>query len=92
MFKPLSDLVLVQPIQEQKIGSIHIPASAAMETRAKVIAVGPGRQLESGTTSMMTVKVGDVVAYPFGVGTEITLHGEKYRILSELDLFGILQD
>ena len=49
--KPMNDRILVKPLeqQEEKIGGIIIPDTAKEKPQeGEVVAVGPGRVLESG--------------------------------------------
>ena len=64
--KPLGDRILVKAIEqeEEKVGGIIIPDTAKEKPQeGNVIAVGPGKLLESGERQAMTVKVGDKVLY-----------------------------
>ena len=56
--KPLGDRILVEPIEEQeeKKGGIIIPDSAKEKPQeSKVIALGTGKPLKSGTATPVTV-------------------------------------
>jgi len=75
-FRPLSDKVLIKPsdAEKQTSGGIYIPDSAKQKpTEGTVIAVGPGRVLDDGTRSTLTVKIGDKVIYSKYGGTEVKL-------------------
>lgn len=88
-YQPLGDKVLVSRIEaeEKSPGGILLPESAKKKpTSGKVVAVGDGKILPSGDRQRMDVKEGDVVYFGQWNGTEITLEGEKYLILSEGDL------
>ena len=54
--------------------------------RGKVIAVGPGKLLESGKRGELSVAVGDEVIYGKYAGTDIEIHGEDVKILRESDV------
>ena len=62
---PLYDRVIVKPLEEEKksSGGILLGSAAEKSSRGKVIAVGKGRVLENGSTSPLSVKVGDTVIY-----------------------------
>jgi chaperonin GroES len=93
--KPLGDKVLVQPSTagEQTAGGIVLPDTAKERPQeGKVIAVGPGRILDSGETAKMAVSEGDTVIYSKYGGTEIKLDGTDYLILDESSILAIKKD
>jgi chaperonin GroES len=91
-FRPLSDKVLVKPsdAETQTKGGIIIPDSAKQKPQeGVVIAVGPGRVLDDGTRSTLTVAIGDKVIYSKYGGTELKLDGQEYIILDEDQIYAI---
>lgn len=93
--KPLGDKVLVQPSTgaEQTAGGIVLPDSAKERPQeGKVIAVGPGRVLDSGEKTKVGVEEGDVVIYSKYGGTEVKLDGVEYLILDESSILAIKKD
>jgi chaperonin GroES len=90
--KPLSDRVLVRPIEaEEKTSSgIIIPDSAKEKPqRGTVIAAGPGK-VENGNKIDISVKEGDEILYGKYSGTEVTLEGEEFLIMRESDILGVV--
>jgi chaperonin GroES len=90
--KPLGDKVLVQPSRsgETTAGGIVLPDSAKERPQeGKVIAVGPGRVLDSGERATLSVSEGDVVIYSKYGGTEIKVDGEEYLILDESSILAV---
>ena len=90
--QPLHDRIVVEPAAHEEVsaGGIILPDSAKEKPmRGTVIAVGPGKTLDSGKTSPVDVKVGDVVLYGKYSGTEVTVSGEDYVILRNDDVLGI---
>lgn len=90
--KPLSDRVLVQPVEaEEKTSSGIIIPDTAKEKPQKgtIIAVGPGK-VENGNKIEMSVKKGDSVLYGKYSGTEVTLDGVEYLIMRESDILGVI--
>ena len=90
--KPLADRVVVSPIAAESVtpGGLHIPDQAKEKPREGVVmAVGPGRVFESGETRKPEVEVGDRVIYGQYGGTEITIDGESYLILTFEDILGV---
>ncbi len=91
-FRPLSDKVLVKPseAETQTSGGIFIPDSAKQKPQeGEVIAVGPGRILDDGSRSTLTVSVGDKVIYSKYGGTELKLEGQEYMILDEDQIYAV---
>ncbi|HNY47489.1 MAG TPA: co-chaperone GroES [Candidatus Latescibacteria bacterium] len=92
--KPLGDRVLVKPIEEseQVRGGIIIPDTAKEKPQqGEVKAVGPGKRGEDGTVWPMNVAVGQIVLYGKYAGTEVKIDGEDYLIMSEGDIYGIVE-
>jgi len=87
--RPLDDRVVVQPseAEETTAGGIVLPDSAQEKPqRGTVIAVGPGKMLDSGNRGELSVSVGDVVIYGKYGGSEIEVDGEEMKILRESDI------
>ncbi len=91
--KPLGDRIIVSPTETKEVvkGGIIIPDSAKEKPmQGKVVAVGPGALGKSGERLPMDVKAGDSVLYGKYSGTEIKLDDEKYLIMHQEDILGIL--
>jgi chaperonin GroES len=87
--KPLDDRVVVKPLDPEEItaGGIVLPDTAKEKPqRGEVIAVGPGRLLDSGERSAIGLEVGDEVLFGKYGGTEIEIDGEDVKILRESDI------
>lgn len=87
--KPLDDRVVVEPVaaEEKTAGGIVLPDTAKEKPqRGKVVAVGPGRLLDSGERSACSVTVGDHVLYSKYGGTDIEVEGVDIKILRESDI------
>ena len=92
--RPLHDKVLVNRTEEDETSSGGIILSAAAKekpSQGEVIAVGPGKKLESGDLLPVNVKAGDTVIFGQYGGNEVKLDGEDYLILSESDIFGVIE-
>jgi chaperonin GroES len=92
--RPLDDRVVVRPLEaeEKTAGGIVIPDTAKEKPqRGTVVAVGPGKLLDSGKRHSVAVKAGDTVLYGKYAGSEIKLDGEEYKILHESDLLGLVE-
>jgi chaperonin GroES len=90
-FKPLHDRVLVRRIEEEIThGGIVIPDQAKEKpSRGKVIAIGPGKQLDDGTLRPLTVKEGDTVIFGKYSGNEVKVNNIDYIVMREDDIMGI---
>jgi chaperonin GroES len=87
--RPLDDRVVVKPIEAEQTtaGGIVLPDSAKEKPqRGTVIAVGPGKLLESGERGELSVAVNDEVIYGKYGGTDIEINGEEVKILREGDI------
>ena len=87
--KPLADRVLIQPTpaEETTLSGIIIPDSAKEKPlKGTVIAAGKGTKDEE-----MILKEGDKVLYGKYAGTEIELDGEKYLIMRQTDVLGVVE-
>lgn len=83
---------MVEPLEaeEKSAGGIYLPEGAQEAPReGKVIAVGPGRVLESGERLEMSVKEGDIVIYTKYGGNEITIDDTEYLMIDESSLLAI---
>jgi chaperonin GroES len=92
--RPLDDrLVVKQAEAETKTASgIVLPESAKEKpTRGKVLSVGPGKMLDNGQRAAIAVKPGDEVYYGKYSGTEVKIGEEKFVILRESDLLGVVE-
>jgi chaperonin GroES len=86
---PLDDRVVVQPsaAEETTAGGIVLPDAAQEKPqRGTVVAVGPGKLLDSGERCPLSVSVGDLVLFGKYGGTEIEVDGNDVKILRESDI------
>jgi chaperonin GroES len=92
--KPIGDRVLVKYIEEeeeQSRGGIIIPDSAKEKPQeAEVIALGTGKKDDKGKVQDFEVKVGDRVLISKYGGTEVKLDDEKYMLVREDDILGVI--
>jgi len=93
--KPLGDRVVIKALEaEAKTkGGIVLPDTAKEKPQeGKVVAVGKGKVLDSGSVQSPEVKVGDKVLYGKYSGNEITTkEGEELLIMREDDILAIIK-
>jgi chaperonin GroES len=86
---PLDDRVVVRTneAEETTAGGIVLPDAAQEKPqRGTVVAVGPGRLLDSGARSAVGVEIGDEILFGKYGGTDIEVDGEEVKILRESDI------
>lgn len=92
--QPLHDRIVVEAAakEERSAGGIILPDAAQEKPlKGSVLAVGPGKRLDSGTLAPIEVNVGDVVLYGKYAGTEVTVEGKDYIILRADDVLAVLE-
>jgi chaperonin GroES len=92
--RPLSDRVIVRQseAEEKTKSGILLPDTAKEKpTKGKVIAVGPGKFDEHGKRMDLGVRAGDTVYYGKYSGTDVEVDGQKFVILREADILGVLE-
>jgi chaperonin GroES len=91
--RPLGDRVVVKPLEREEVtkSGIVLPDTAKEKPQeAEVLAVGPGRTLESGERVVPDVKQGDRVIFAKYSGTEFKLEQDELLILRESDILAIV--
>lgn len=91
--KPLDDRVLIKQseAEEMTAGGIVLPDAAQEKPQmGKVVAVGPGKLLDSGKRGEMGLKKNDVVYYGKYAGTEVKIDGDDYMICRESDVLAVV--
>ena len=92
--KPLDDRIVIKQseAEEKTTGGIILPDTAKEKPQiGTVIETGPGKLLDNGKRGKMTVKKKDEVIYARYGGNEVEIDGEKYVILRESDIHGIVE-
>ena len=94
-FKPLSNHVFLEPLEEEKTtkSGIVLPETAEKERpiKGKVLAVGPGKTKDDGTLQPMAVKVGDTVLFKKYGPDEIEIENKKYLVGDEDDILAVIE-
>jgi chaperonin GroES len=92
--RPLDDGVVIKQsdAEEKTAGGIILPDTAKEKPQiGKIVAIGPGKVLDNGKRSKMSVKKNDKVIYTKYMGNDVEIDGEKYVILKESDILGIVE-
>lgn len=93
--KPLNDHLIVRGLEDDTAtkAGIVLPDTADKEKpeKGEVVAVGPGKLLDSGERAQMSVKVGDKVIFKKYSPDEIKVDDEEYLVLQESDVLAIIE-
>ena len=92
--KPLGDRVVVRPLDREEVtkSGIVLPDTAKEKPQqGEVVAVGPGRVLDSGDRVSLDVSIGDKIIFAKYSGTEFKLEEDELLILNERDILAVLQ-
>jgi chaperonin GroES len=84
---------LIRRIEEEETirGGIIIPDSAKEKPQqGEVVAVGDGKVLEDGQHAAIDVKTGDRILFGKYSGSDVKIDGEKYLIVREDEILGVL--
>ncbi len=93
--RPLHDRVVVRRVEEDatSAGGIVLPDTASEKpSQGDVLAVGSGKVLDDGSVRAVDLKVGDRVVFGQYGGNTVKVDGEELLILSENEIFGVLED
>jgi len=94
VLRPLGERVVVKLVQaeEKTRGGIVLPDTAKEKPQeAEVLAVGPGKLLDSGARAEMGLKTGDRILFAKYSGTEIKLDGEEFLVIAEKDILAVVE-
>ena len=87
--RPLDDRIVVEAVEAEEMtsGGIVLPDAAQEKPqRGTVVAVGPGRLLDSGNRGELSISIGDEVIYGKYGGSDVEVDGDEYKILRESDI------
>ena len=87
---PLSDYVVVGPVQQKEGSLIVVSSPETRPTQGTVLEVGPGR-IELGKRLEMTVKVDDHIIFPERAGVEMRVGPLRWLIMHEYEIFGVIE-
>jgi len=92
--RPLHDRVVVRRLEEEKktAGGIVLPDSAGEKPQqGEVLAIGTGKVLDNGQVRKLDVKVGDRVIFGQYGGSTVKVDNEELLILTEAEIFGVVE-
>ena len=92
--RPLDDRIVIKQLEaeEKTSGGIILPDAAKEKPQiGKVVVAGPGKVLDDGKRSKMSVKKGDEVLYGKYMGNDVEIDGKKLVIIREGDILGIIE-
>lgn len=92
--RPLHDKIIVRRLEEEtrSAGGIVLPDTATEKPQqGEVLAVGPGKRDDQGNVHAPQVKVGDRVVFGQYGGNTVKIEGEEILILSESEIFGVIE-
>ena len=92
--KPLDDRVVIEVLEaeETTAGGIVLPDTAKEKPqKGKVIALGPGKLLDSGERGSFSVKKKDLVLFGKYSGQDITVEGKEYKIMRENEILARIE-
>ena len=93
--RPLGDRVVIRPLEREEAtkSGIFLPDTAKEKPQeGEILAVGPGRVLDSGERIKMDVKTGERVLFAKYAGTEFKLEDQELLILSEKDILAVVEN
>ena len=92
--RPLQDRVVVRRIEEDAMsaGGIVLPDTASEKpSQGEILAIGPGKLDDDGTRRVPDVNVGDKIIFGQYAGSTVKIDGEELLILTESEIFGVLE-
>jgi len=92
--RPLQDRVVVRRVEEEtkSAGGIVLPGSATEKpSQGEVLAVGPGKKNDDGSTQPIDLKAGDKVLFGQYSGSTVKVDGEELLIMNESEVFGVIE-
>ena len=91
--RPLFYRIVIEPVdteEKTKSGIVLLAKDQEKPQMAKVIAVGPGGNVD-GKEVVMEVKVGDKVLYSKYAGSEFKIDGKEVTIMRQSDVLAVIE-
>lgn len=104
MIRPLSDRIVVKPIEnpEYSKGGIYTDraktsftqdvSNSYQTTVGKIVAVGPGKYSKKGNRRPVQAQVGDIIAFSDSCTRRVEIEGEDYLFLREPSIAFFMDD
>ena len=93
--RPLNDRLIVKALPKEEVtkSGIILPDTVDKERpeQGEVIAVGPGKLLDNGQRTPVSVKVGDKIIFKKYAPDEVKIEGAEYLVISEYDVLAVLE-
>ncbi len=90
---PLNDKIVVERLEadDKTAGGIILPDTAKEKPKqGKILAIGEGKALDNGGRATFQVKTGDKVLFTSYSGSEVTVDGKEYLIMTEDDILAVV--
>jgi len=91
--RPLGDRVVIKPLAREEVtkSGLVLPDTAKEKPQqGEIVAVGPGRVLDSGERVTLDLNTGDRVLFAKYAGTEFKHEDDELLILSEKDVLAVM--
>jgi chaperonin GroES len=91
--RPLGDRVVIKPLARDEVtkSGLVLPDTAKEKPQqGEIVAVGPGRVLDSGERVSLDLNAGDRVLFAKYAGTEFKHEDDELLILSEKDVLAVM--
>jgi chaperonin GroES len=91
--KPLDDRVVIEVLEaeETTAGGIVLPDTAKEKPqKGKVVAMGPGKILDTGDRAAFSIKKNDLVLFGKYSGQDITVDEKEFKIMRENEILAKL--
>jgi chaperonin GroES len=90
---PLNEKIVVERVEadDKTAGGIILPDTAKEKPKqGKILALGEGKLLDNGTRAPFQVKEGNRVLFTSYAGSEVTIDGKEYLIMTEDDILAVV--
>ncbi len=94
--KPIGPNIIILPEKAEtttRSGVVLVQQEEERPQKGEVVALGEGTTLQNGQVVQypFTVKIGDKVLFKKYGGNEVEYDGEKYMVLTEMEVLAILE-
>ena len=91
--RPLGDRVVIKPLAREEVtrSGLVLPDTAKEKPQqGEIVAVGPGRVLDSGERVTLDLNAGDRVLFAKCADSEFKVEDDELLILSEKDVLAVM--